>query len=86
VGRDARKNFMVDAEAVRDLARQRGTSESQAIRDAVEFALAAEQVVSAIERLHDSGGFADFERLYGPGPDEVDAPPASPPNRVRHAC
>lgn len=60
-----RKNLMVDAEALRNLARQRGTSESEAVRDAVVNALAAEEMVAALKGLHDIGAFADFEPLFG---------------------
>jgi hypothetical protein len=67
-----RKNLMVDPEAVRDLAQQRGTSESAAVREAVEFALAASEMVAALKGLHDLGAFTDFEKLFGPF--EVDQP------------
>jgi hypothetical protein len=58
---------MVDAEAIRQLARERGTSESGAVRDAVAFALAAQDMVAALEGLHAVGAFSDFEELFGPG-------------------
>jgi hypothetical protein len=51
-----RKNLIVDADKVRDLARRRGTSESEAVRQAVDFALAAEEVMAAIRELHERGG------------------------------
>jgi len=63
-----RKNLIVDAEAVAALALARGTSESEAVRDAVAEALAAEQTVQALEVLHQVGAFADTPRtrkLYG---------------------
>jgi hypothetical protein len=66
-----RKNLMVDPDAVRELARQRGTSESEAVRKAVEISLAAEEMVAALKGLHAIGAFADFERLYGPEPDDA---------------
>jgi hypothetical protein len=69
-----RKNLMVDAEKVRDLARRRGTSESGAVRQAVDFALAAEEVMAAIQGLHEQGGLDD---VFGRLPDEVDAPSAT---------
>ena len=65
----ARKNLMVDLDSVRALARRRGTSESQAVRDAVDFALAAEDVMAAIRELHLRGGLDD---VFGRLPDEAD--------------
>jgi hypothetical protein len=64
-----RKNLMVDADRVRELARQRGMSESQAVREAVEFALAAEEINAAIRALHDRGSLDDG---LGRLPDEVE--------------
>ena len=61
-----RKNLMVDAESLRQLARERGTSESEAVRDAVAFAHAANDMVAALQGLHDLGAFADFEAISGP--------------------
>ncbi len=55
---------MLDPERVRALAQQRGMSESAAVREAVEYALAADEVMAAIRRLHESRAFADFEDLY----------------------
>jgi hypothetical protein len=60
-----RKNLMVDAEAVRALARERGTSESEAVRDAVAFALASHEIVAALKGLHQVGAFTDFQELFG---------------------
>jgi hypothetical protein len=76
---------MVDPEALSDLARRRGTSESEAVREAVSNALAAEEMVAALRGLHDAGAFADFEQIFGPlagDPVETpvggrDVPPAS---------
>jgi hypothetical protein len=65
----ARKNLMVDGEKVRELARRRGTSESEAVRQAVDFALAAEEVMSALAELHERGGLDD---VFGRLPDEQD--------------
>jgi hypothetical protein len=56
---------MVDPEALSDLARRRGTSESEAVREAVSKALAAEEMVAALVGLRDAGAFADFEQLFG---------------------
>jgi hypothetical protein len=64
-----RKNLMVDADAVRQLAAERGTSESQAVRDAVAAALRREvwgkQLMESIQELHDLGAFSDWEELFG---------------------
>ena len=68
-----RKNLMVDADKVRDLAQQRGMSESQAVREAVEFALAAEEINAAIRELHKRGGIDD---VLGRLPDEVEPQPS----------
>jgi hypothetical protein len=46
-----RKNLVVDAERVHALAQQRGLSESAAVREAVDYALAAGEVVNAIRGL-----------------------------------
>jgi hypothetical protein len=71
MSRLTRKNLMVDADSVHELARQRGTSESQAVRQAVDFALAAEEVMAAIRELHERGGIDD---VFGRLPDEVELP------------
>ena len=70
-----RKNLMVDAEKVRELARRRATSESEAVRQAVDFALAAEEVMSAVRDLHERGGLDD---VFGRLPDEVNAASSTP--------
>jgi hypothetical protein len=67
----SRKNLIVDADKVRELARRRGMSESQAVREAVEHALAAEDVMDGIRELHARGGIDD---VFGRLPDEVEAP------------
>ena len=59
MGKLTRKNLMVDAEKVSDLATRRGTSESEAVREAVDNELMAEEVMSAIRALHDAGGIRD---------------------------
>lgn len=72
MARLVRKNLMVDGEALQQLAQGRGTSESQAVRDAVSFALAAHEMVSALQELHELGAFADYEQRSGaPGPGRV---------------
>jgi len=65
MARLVRKNLMVDPEALRELARERGTSESEAVRDAVAFALAAQEMVAALKGLHTLGAFTDFEQVFG---------------------
>ena len=65
----AHKNLTVDADKVRELARRRGMSESQAVREAVDFALAADETMAAIRELHDRGGLDD---VFGRLPDEVE--------------
>jgi hypothetical protein len=67
----SRKNLIVDADKVRELAHRQGTSESQAVRQAVDFALMAEEVMAAIRELHARGGIDD---VFGRLPDEVDPP------------
>jgi hypothetical protein len=66
VARLVRKNLMVDAEALSELAEKRGTSESQAVREAVAMALGAEEIMAGLQGLHDLGAFADFETLFPP--------------------
>lgn len=69
-----RKNLMVDADGLRELARRRGTSESGAVRQAVDFALAAEEIMAAVRELHERGGLDD---AFGRLPDEIDTGPAT---------
>ena len=59
MGQRVRKNLVVDAEKIRELARKRGTSDSEAVRQAVDHALAAEEVMAAIRELHARGGIED---------------------------
>ena len=70
------KNLMVDGEKISELARRRGTSESEAVRQAVEYALAAEEVMAAIRELRARGGIDD---VFGRLPDES-LPDESLPN------
>ena len=75
-----RKNLMVDAEQVSALAARRGTSESAAVREAVEAALFAEEFGAAMEALRATGYGAD-DRAAGidppaPGGTADGAPPA----------
>lgn len=67
MGKLTRKNLMVDDEKVRELARRRGTSESEAVRQAVDHALAAEEIMAAIRELHARGGIDD---VFGNLPEE----------------
>jgi hypothetical protein len=65
-----RRNYLVDDAKVRELASRRNTSASDAVRQAVDFALAAEQVMAAIRELHARGGLDDpFGRLPDGEPD-----------------
>ena len=68
MSRLTRKNLVVDGDKVRDLARLRGTSESEAVRQAVDYALAAEEVMAAIRELHALGGIDD---VFGRMPEEA---------------
>lgn len=63
----SRKNLIVDADRVRELASRRQTSESEAVRQAVELALAAEEVMAAVRELHGRGGLDD---VFGRLPEE----------------
>lgn len=65
----ARKHLVVDADKVRELAQRQGTSESQAVRQAVELALVAEEVMAAIRELHERQGIDD---AFGRLPDEIE--------------
>ncbi|MBI3972949.1 MAG: ribbon-helix-helix protein, CopG family [Chloroflexi bacterium] len=59
MGKLARKNLVLDPERVRELARRRGTSESEAVRQVIDFALAAEEIVEAFDELAARGGVDD---------------------------
>lgn len=66
MSRLARKNLIVDPTRIGQLARRRKTSESAAVREAVDFALAANEVMDAIAKLHGAGGIDDvLGRLPG---------------------
>lgn len=67
VSKLTRKNLVVEGDKIKELARRRGTSESEAVREAVEFALAADEVMAAIRTLHERGGIDD---VFGRMPDE----------------
>ncbi len=54
-----RKNLMLDDERVKELARRRGTSESEAVRQVIDFALAAEEITEIFDELRARGGIDD---------------------------
>ncbi len=55
---------MLDPEPLRELARRRGTSESAAVRQVIDFSLAADEALDALRELRDRGGIDDvFGRL-----------------------
>src|ERR687886_212459 len=62
-----RKNLMVDAEQLAALAAWLGTSESAAVREAVQAALFAEEFTAAMAELRATGYSAD-ERPASDGP------------------
>ncbi len=66
MSRLVRKNLVVDPDELRVWAQERGTSESEAVRDAVRLALAGQEMVAALQDLHDAGAFASFEQLFPP--------------------
>ena len=68
MSRLVRKNLVVDPDELQAWAREHGTSESEAVRDAVRLALASQEMVGALQALHDAGAFADFGRLFPPPP------------------
>jgi hypothetical protein len=69
-----RKNLVVDAEKLGELVRLRATGESEAVRQAVDMALAAEEVMVAVRELHARSGLDD---VFGRLPDELDATPTT---------
>ena len=71
-----RKNLMVDAEQLAALAARLGTSESAAVREAVEAALFAEEFAAAMTGL----------RATGYGADERPASEGSPVSRARETA
>jgi predicted transcriptional regulator len=62
-----RKNLVLDAEELRELARRRKLSESAAAREAIKNMLAAEEVMDALTELRERGGIDD---VFGRLPDE----------------
>jgi hypothetical protein len=75
-----RKNLMVDGDKVRALARRRGLSESAAVREAVDFALLAEEFDGAMRELSSLGGIED---VFGKLPSENE-PEAAERGRAHH--
>ena len=74
VSKFRRKNLVVDGEKIELLARLKGTSASEAVRDAVDHALVAEEIGAAIRELHALGGIDDvFHKFL----DEESEPSAS---------
>jgi hypothetical protein len=59
-----RKTLLLDDGNLKELARRRRQSESAVVRDLVAHALAAEEIIEALQGLHDAGGVEDvFGRL-----------------------
>ena len=54
-----RKNLMLDDAKVKELARRRGVSESAAVREVIDHALVAEEVVEIFRELQARGGVDD---------------------------
>ncbi len=67
----SRTSLMVDGEKIKELARQHGISEPAAVREAVDHALAAAEVMAAIRALHTSKGIDD---VFGRLPDVSSMP------------
>src|SRR5918911_928671 len=59
MGKLTRKNLMLDDAQVKALARRRGTSESEAVRQLIDFALAADEITEAFNELAARGGIDD---------------------------
>jgi len=59
LGKLVRKNLMVEDVKLKELARRQGVSESAAVRQAVDYALVAEEVMAVIRELHARGGIDD---------------------------
>jgi hypothetical protein len=68
MSRLVRKNLIVDRDELQAWAREHGTSESEAAREAVRLALASQEMVGALQGLHDAGAFADIGGLFPPPP------------------
>ncbi len=57
-----RKNLIVDAARVRELAARLRVSESEAVRQAVSLALARQDIAEGLRQLHERGTFLDAYR------------------------
>jgi hypothetical protein len=62
MGRLTRKNLVVDDARVKELAALLKTSESEAVRRAVDLALSAAEIEGSIMALQNSGGIDDVFR------------------------
>lgn len=69
MGKLTRKNLMVDQETLTALARLRGTSESEAVRQAVAQVLLAEEVMVALREIRAEGGIDDVFGRVDSGSD-----------------
>jgi len=59
VAKLTRKTLMLDDAQVKELARRRSTSESEAVRQVIAFTLAAEEISEAFDELAARGGIDD---------------------------
>jgi hypothetical protein len=78
-----RKNLIVNAEHLQALAQRRGMSESAAVREAVDQALAVDEVMRAVRGLHDAGAFAEPEKRFQPAVEEAATRVREPRPRTR---
>ena len=61
-----RKNLMVEDEKLKALAQRRGLTESETVRQLVDHALAADEIISALDDLAAMGGIDDvYHRVDG---------------------
>ncbi len=54
-----RKNLVVEPAQIRALAKRLGVSESEAVRRAVQLALARDEIAEGLRRLRERGTFVD---------------------------
>ena len=54
-----RKNLVVEPTQIRALAKRLGVSESEAVRRAVQLALARDEIAEGLRRLRERGTFVD---------------------------
>src|SRR5689334_1888264 len=82
-----RKNLMLDDAQVKELARRRGTSESAAIRQVIDFALAADEITEAFNELAARGGVDDvFGKLDPIWEEEAEKALAEMHKRSQRKC